>query len=264
MLKSELRTLAGQELFRAAAQQILVPAFFVADGPSGGSGWFSGIEMIRRLVRRRQGRDQRLRLDQLRWLGWELAGLDQSLSKSPARRLGPIAPAPDGLIRALPLATPFALAVSIATPLAGPVFGARRSGRRQAGQRVGRLGSRSAAAIVATAAALAISASFSPAIALGSFRRVRPGRVAIKVLGLDVRNVQEAVAADREINEGRLDRRLEVDDPALVNIARVALMAGALHIKLLEDAVLDDGDPTFLGLEHIDEHFFLHAVSFQD
>ena len=37
------------------------------------------------------------------------------------------------------------------------------------------------------------------------------------------------------------------------------LQAGPL---LLEDAVFDDGDAALLGLEHVDQHFFLHAVVF--
>jgi hypothetical protein len=39
-------------------------------------------------------------------------------------------------------------------------------------------------------------------------------------------------------------------------------VAGALDVKLLENAILDDGDPAFFRLEHVDQHFFLHAVIF--
>ncbi|MFO0957825.1 MAG: hypothetical protein U0800_10255 [Isosphaeraceae bacterium] len=74
--------------------------------------------------------------------------------------------------------------------------------------------------------------------------------------------MQEAVAADREIDEGRLDGRLDVDDPALVYIAGIELVAGPLDVQLLEDAILHDGDAALLGLEHVDQHFLLHAVSF--
>jgi hypothetical protein len=76
--------------------------------------------------------------------------------------------------------------------------------------------------------------------------------------------MEEAVAADREIHESGLDRRLEIDNFSLVDIASVALVARSLDIQLLADAVLDDRDPAFLGLEDIDQHFFFHAVSFQD
>jgi hypothetical protein len=92
------------------------------------------------------------------------------------------------------------------------------------------------------------------------FRR----RMAMVILRLDVRNVEEAVAADREVDKRRLDGRLQVDDPSFVNVACVALVAGSLHVQFLENAVLDDGDPAFFGLEHIDQHFFLHAVFFRD
>jgi hypothetical protein len=80
------------------------------------------------------------------------------------------------------------------------------------------------------------------------------------ILGLDVGDVEEAVPADREVDERGLDRRLEVDDPPLVDVPGVALVTGPLDVKLLQDAVLDDGDPALLGLEHVDQHFFLHAV----
>ena len=82
------------------------------------------------------------------------------------------------------------------------------------------------------------------------------------VLGLDVGDVKEAVAADREIDERGLNGRFEVDDLAFINIAGIALVAGPFDVQLLQDAVFDDGDPALLGLEHVDEHFFLHAVVF--
>ena len=82
------------------------------------------------------------------------------------------------------------------------------------------------------------------------------------VLGLHVGDVQEAIAADGEIDERGLDRRLEIDDLALVDVTGVALVAGALDVQLLKDAILDDGDTAFLGLEHVDQHFFLHAGVF--
>jgi hypothetical protein len=83
------------------------------------------------------------------------------------------------------------------------------------------------------------------------------------VLRLDVGDVEESVAAHGEVDESRLDSRLEVDDLSLINVAGVTFVAGTLDIQLLEDAVLDDGDPAFLGLQDIDQHFFFHAVSFQ-
>src|SRR5262249_19780121 len=79
---------------------------------------------------------------------------------------------------------------------------------------------------------------------------------------LDVGDVQEAVAADAEVHERRLDARLDVDDAALVDVADVALVAGALDVQLLQDAVLQDGDAALLRLQHVDEHFLLHGVPF--
>jgi hypothetical protein len=76
--------------------------------------------------------------------------------------------------------------------------------------------------------------------------------------------VEEAVTADREVDERGLNRRLEVDDLPFVDVAGVALVTGALDVQLFEDAVLNNCDATFLGLEDIDQHFFFHAVSFWD
>jgi hypothetical protein len=87
---------------------------------------------------------------------------------------------------------------------------------------------------------------------------------AIVVLRLDVRDVKEAVATDREIDEGGLYGRFEIDDLTLVDVTGVALVAGSLDVQLFEDAVLDDSDTALLGLQDIDQHFFFHAVSFQD
>src|SRR5262249_23517698 len=94
---------------------------------------------------------------------------------------------------------------------------------------------------------------------------VRAALLQMTVVGrLDVGDVQEAVAADAEIDERRLDARLDVHDPALVDVAHIALMARALHGQSLEDAVLDDGDAALFGLEQVDEHFFLHKVPLQN
>ena len=74
-----------------------------------------------------------------------------------------------------------------------------------------------------------------------------------------VGDVQEAVAADAEVHERGLDARLDVDDPALVDVADVALLAGPLDVEFFQHAVLDDGDPALLRLEDVDQHFFLHG-----
>ena len=82
-----------------------------------------------------------------------------------------------------------------------------------------------------------------------------------EVLRLDVADVQKAVAADAEIDERRLDARLEVDDLALVDVADVIVLAGALDVQLFQHAVLNDRDPAFLRLRDVDQHFLLHSVS---
>jgi hypothetical protein len=86
--------------------------------------------------------------------------------------------------------------------------------------------------------------------------------MAVVVLGLHVGDVQKAVTADGEIDERGLNRRLEIDDLALVDVAGIALVASTLEVQLLKDAILDDGNSAFLGLEHVDQHFFLHASIF--
>ena len=50
-----------------------------------------------------------------------------------------------------------------------------------------------------------------------------------EVLRLDVADVQEAVAADAEIDERRLDARLQVDHDALVDVAYVIVLSGAVR-----------------------------------
>jgi len=160
--------------------------------------------------------------------------------------------------------------LGFASPLSGPLFEPRRSRGWRSWRHVIRLRSRSrrATAIITSAASLAVTTRLARPVAFpiarARFGLTAAGRIAIEVLGLDIRDVKKPVAPYREIDECSLDGRLEVDDPALVNVARIALMAGSLHVKLFENAVLDDGDPAFFGLKHIDQHFFLHAVSFRD
>src|SRR5439155_7366080 len=90
-----------------------------------------------------------------------------------------------------------------------------------------------------------------------------PPRLQVAVVRrLHVRDVQEAVAAHAEIDERRLDARLDVNDPALVDVADVALVTGPFDVQLLKDTVLEDGDAALLGLHHVDQHFLLHAVPF--
>ena len=83
------------------------------------------------------------------------------------------------------------------------------------------------------------------------------------VRGFYVGHVQEPIPAYAEIDERRLDARLDVDDAPLVNVADITLVAGAFDIQLFEDAVLHNGDSTFLGLQYVDQHLFLHKIPFQ-
>ena len=83
-----------------------------------------------------------------------------------------------------------------------------------------------------------------------------------EVLRLDVADVQEAVAADAEIDEGRLDARLQVDDYALVDVADVIVLPGALDVELFQDPVFHDRDPAFLRLRDVDQHFLFHGLAF--
>lgn len=69
--------------------------------------------------------------------------------------------------------------------------------------------------------------------------------------------MQKAVATDAEIHKGGLDTRLDIDDAAFVDIPHIAFLAGPLNVQFFEDPIFDDGNPAFLGLQNIDEHFFL-------
>jgi hypothetical protein len=79
------------------------------------------------------------------------------------------------------------------------------------------------------------------------------------VLRLHVADVEEAVAADAEVDERRLDRGLDVDDPPLVDVADEVVLARPLDVELLEHPVFHDRDPALLRLRHVDEHFLFHA-----
>ena len=89
----------------------------------------------------------------------------------------------------------------------------------------------------ATAAAIPVAPSAATVTELAL-----PFQVPV-VGGLDVRDVEETVAADAEIDESRLDARLDVDDAALVDVADVALVAGPLDVQLLQHPVLENRDP---------------------
>ena len=199
--------------------------------------------------------------------GREILGLDESFTESPRRRwLGPISPAPDRQVGTFPFTSPFPIAIAwdLTPSLAGPVRGPWR-GRRLAGRVAGFARGGTATIITAaSAAAPRVALAFAAPISRRRIELQMLAGMAIKILGLHIRNVEEPVASDGEIDEGGLNCRLEVDDFALVDVTRVTLVAGSFDVELLEGAILDDGDAAFLGLEHIDQHFFLHAGSFRD
>ena len=78
---------------------------------------------------------------------------------------------------------------------------------------------------------------------------------------LDVTDVQEPVATDAKIDECRLDAGLEVNDPALVDIPYVIVLAAPLGVELFEPAVFNDRDPAFFRLRNVDQHFGFHCDS---
>ncbi len=81
-----------------------------------------------------------------------------------------------------------------------------------------------------------------------------------EVLRLDVADVQKAVAAHAKIDERRLNARLQVNHPALVDVPHVIVLAGALDVELLQHSVLNDRNPAFFRLRHVDQHFLLHNL----
>src|SRR5262249_40548295 len=86
---------------------------------------------------------------------------------------------------------------------------------------------------------------------------VGTGRLQMAIIGrLYIRDVQETVAANAEIDKRGLDAGLDVDDPAFVDVADIALLAGTLDVQLFENPILDNGDPAFLRLQHINKHLF--------
>jgi hypothetical protein len=199
------------------------------------------------------------------WLcGREVALIDQPLPETPWH-LGPVAPAAHGSVR--PLAVPVSIAVT------EPILCPMRSLWRGRLGFAGRFGPVPAALLaVATSLPVSIATRFprpaSRRISGARCRRrlgiVARRLVAMIVLGFHIGDVEKAIAPHREIDEGRLDGGFEIDNLSLVDVSGVTLVASTLDIQLFEDAILDDGDPALLGLQYIDQHFFFHALSFQD
>ena len=102
----------------------------------------------------------------------------------------------------------------------------------------------------------------SPSGAILSFGITSFGLKMFVVLIFDVADVQKSIAPDTEIDECRLNTRFEIDDPAFVDVTYIVFQAISFDIEFFQHAVFDDGDSTFLGLENIDQHFFLHGTPF--
>ncbi len=73
-----------------------------------------------------------------------------------------------------------------------------------------------------------------------------------EVLRFHIADVQKPVAADAEIDKGRLNAGLDVHHAPLVNVADVIVGIGAFDVQLLQKSVFNDRNPTFLGLRHVD------------
>lgn len=88
--------------------------------------------------------------------------------------------------------------------------------------------------------------------------------MAFVILWLNVGDVEESITTDREVNKRGLDGRFEIHDLTFVDVACVAFQACTFDVELLKNAVLDNCDSAFLGLQYVDQHFFLHADVFLD
>jgi hypothetical protein len=167
-------------------------------------------------------------------------------------------------------------ALSFARPIVGPrsilppvsIFSARMRRGRRGSRLVERIGPGPPAIVAPTIAfATGVTGASAGARTMSwSSRRLKLVRrlVPTVILRLDVRDMEKSISTNREVDERGLNCRLEIDNLPLVDIARIALVAGPLDVQFLEDAVLDDGNPAFLGLKYIDQHFFFHAVSFRN
>ena len=192
---------------------------------------------------------------------------DQSLAEAAWGRVRSIAPTFDREVGAFAVTAAVLVTVAFSSSFSRPFFkpGWGGSGRHASGRRTERFRpGRRRTAIVATTPSARITLPIAVPLTHARIGLVVRAFESFEVLRLDIRDMQEPIAADRKVDKRGLDRRFEVDDPALVDVARIALVACSLNVKLFKDAVLDDRDPAFLGLEHVDQHFFLHAVSFQD
>ena len=73
----------------------------------------------------------------------------------------------------------------------------------------------------------------------------------------DVGDVQERRALEADLDEGALHSRQHARDAAEADVADEAPRAGALHVELLHDALLEHRDAGFLR-SYVDEDFMRH------
>ena len=84
--------------------------------------------------------------------------------------------------------------------------------------------------------------------------------VAVLAMLPDVGDVQERGAFEADLDERRLHARQHACDLAQVNIADQAARARALHVQLLDHALLEHRHPRFLR-RHVDEDLVAHGES---
>ena len=80
---------------------------------------------------------------------------------------------------------------------------------------------------------------------------LRLGREAVKEAGIEV-------LGQAEVDERRLNARLDVYDPALVDVADMRGAAGALYVEFLQFPSVHDRNPAFLAGDRVNQHFLCH------
>ncbi len=94
-------------------------------------------------------------------------------------------------------------------------------------------------------------------LGVGGFRQV----VALRLQGRadDVRGVKKRGALEADVDEGGLHAGQHATHPAFVDVADQTAPVGALDERLLEDAILDHGNPGFPGRD-VDEQLGTQAM----
>jgi hypothetical protein len=90
------------------------------------------------------------------------------------------------------------------------------------------------AAVVRAVAAIFVVAQVEFAVASADDRFVGIETALAEVLGFDIADMEKAIAADAEIDEGGLNARFQIDNPTFVDVADVIVLAGPFNIKFFE------------------------------